>query len=568
MADGDTIILGQNNTSTAGTSISRNDPTSQPALEVENQGSGEGLVGRSADYWGVQGYSINHHGVSGVSVNQAGVFGYAPKGYGVMGSSNGTASGVLGNSLNGPGVLGQSSDSFGVQGSSTNSPGVHGYSTNSPGVQGASANRPGVQGSSANRPGVQGQSNNSLGVYGVSGNNDGVRGASTNRNGVSGTCNSSSASGVYGENTSGGYGVAGRTGGGQPAVYGENTSAGPGVLGRVAGGQPAVLGTNDGGGTGVQGLSPDGPGVYGESSEHYGVSGVSANSPAVYGKNTGGESGVVGVAAGPEPAILGTNGSPSIPSTGSGVQGMSVGGFGVFGHSRDSYGVVGSTSGGLAGFFNGGVEVQGTLWKTLGGFRIDHPLDPANLYLNHSFVESSERKNLYDGVAALGEDGSAWVELPEWFEELNRDFRYQLTAIGSPAPELHVAEEISENRFKIAGGEMGGRVSWQVTGVRKDRLAEATPMIVEEQKTEGERGRYLHPELYGEPEERAIHRLQPPAQLPPLPDIDLGRFPRQASQGPQPPDVDFSHLEEEHRLRMEELRRQMEEVQRQMERGE
>jgi hypothetical protein len=233
--------------------------------------------------------------------------------------------------------------------------------------------------------------------------------------------------------------------------------------------------------------------------------------------------------------------------------------------------VVGSTTGGLAGFFNGGVQILGNLWKTLGGFRIDHPLDPANVYLNHSFVESSERKNLYDGVAELGEDGSAWVELPEWFEELNRDFRYQLTAIGSPAPKLHVAEEISENRFKIAEGERGGRVSWQVTGVRKDRLAEATPMEVEEEKTKGERGRYLHPELYGEPEERAIHRVHPPPQPPPFPDIDYGRFPPRATQVPQPPDIDFAPLEEEHRRQMEELleelRRQMEEVQQRMEGG-
>ena len=98
------------------------------------------------------------------------------------------------------------------------------------------------------------------------------------------------------------------------------------------------------------------------------------------------------------------------------------------------------------------------------------------MYLNHSFIESPQRRNLYDGVSELGEDGSAWVELLEWFEELNRDFRYQLTAIGSPAPELHVAEEISEKRFKIAGGERGRRVSWQVTGVRKDRWAEANPI--------------------------------------------------------------------------------------------
>jgi len=98
-------------------------------------------------------------------------------------------------------------------------------------------------------------------------------------------------------------------------------------------------------------------------------------------------------------------------------------------------------------------------------------------------------------------------ELPEWFQELNQDFRYQLTAIGSPAPQLHIAEEVSENRFRIAGGEARIKVSWQVTGVRKDRWAQANPIEVEEEKTEEEQGRYLHPELYDEPEERGIHWL-------------------------------------------------------------
>jgi hypothetical protein len=104
-------------------------------------------------------------------------------------------------------------------------------------------------------------------------------------------------------------------------------------------------------------------------------------------------------------------------------------------------------------------------------------------------------KNLYDGTAEFDANDSAWVELPEWFEELNRDFRYQLPAIGQPAPELHVAEEISENRFKIAGGKEGTKVSWQVTGIRKDRWADANPIEVEEEKPEEERGHYLHPEL-------------------------------------------------------------------------
>jgi hypothetical protein len=62
-------------------------------------------------------------------------------------------------------------------------------------------------------------------------------------NGVQGKTSSPNASGVYGENTGGGYGVAGRAGGGNPAVWGENTglSGGAGVLGTSASGFGGVF---------------------------------------------------------------------------------------------------------------------------------------------------------------------------------------------------------------------------------------------------------------------------------------------------------------------------------------
>ena len=71
--------------------------------------------------------------------------------------------------------------------------------------------------------------------------------------------------------------------------------------------------------------------------------------------------------------------------------------------------------------------------------------------------------NIYNGNVMLDENGEAVVELPEWFEALNRDFRYQLTCIGGFSP-VYVASEIADNRFKIAGGKQGLKVSWQVTG--------------------------------------------------------------------------------------------------------
>ena len=161
-----------------------------------------------------------------------------------------------------------------------------------------------------------------------------------------------------------------------------------------------------------------------------------------------------------------------------------------------SYGVWGSSDIGYAGKFSGKVDVVGTLTKTAGSFKIDHPLDPANKYLSHSFVESPDMMNIYNGVVELGSGGEAWVELPEWFEALNKDYRYQLTAIGAPGPNLHIASKVADNRFKIAGGAPAMEVSWQVTGIRKDSYANAHRIPVEEQKNAGEKGHYLYPSLW------------------------------------------------------------------------
>jgi hypothetical protein len=140
-------------------------------------------------------------------------------------------------------------------------------------------------------------------------------------------------------------------------------------------------------------------------------------------------------------------------------------------------------------------------------FHIDHPLDPANKFLNHVSVESSDMKNIYDGVVVLDHNGRAVVTLPDWFQALNTDFRYQLTAIGAPGPSLYVAEEIENNRFKIAGGTPGMKVSWQVTGIRHDAWAKANPVAVEEDKSDAERGYYLSPGSFGQPAEKSILRL-------------------------------------------------------------
>lgn len=158
---------------------------------------------------------------------------------------------------------------------------------------------------------------------------------------------------------------------------------------------------------------------------------------------------------------------------------------------------------GAAALFVGDVTVIGNVSKSGGSFKIDHPTDPADKYLYHSFVESPDMKDIYDGVVTTDTRGNATVSLPEWFGALNRDFRYQLTVIGEFAQAV-IAAEISDNRFAIKTDKPSVKVSWQVTGIRQDAWANAHRIPVEEVKPAAERGLYLHPELFGQPKEKDI----------------------------------------------------------------
>jgi hypothetical protein len=152
---------------------------------------------------------------------------------------------------------------------------------------------------------------------------------------------------------------------------------------------------------------------------------------------------------------------------------------------------------------NGNLNVTGALTKSSGTFKIDHPLDPANKYLYHSFVESPDMMNVYNGNINTDASGLATVTLPDWFEALNRDFRYQLTVIGQFAQAI-VASEINHNQFTIRTDKPNVKVSWQVTGIRQDAYANAHRVQVEEDKPPQDQGHYLHPELFGAPPEQAV----------------------------------------------------------------
>lgn len=156
------------------------------------------------------------------------------------------------------------------------------------------------------------------------------------------------------------------------------------------------------------------------------------------------------------------------------------------------------------GYFNGDVNVGGTVVKSADEVKIDHPLDPKNKFLSHSTISSDQMTNIYHGNVILNSDGSAVVDLPEWFESINSDFRYQLTAIGAPGPNLYISKKISGNSFGISGGSANMEVSWMVTAIRNDKYAQKHRIQLEKDKNMDEKGYYLHPEAYDMSEEMGI----------------------------------------------------------------
>jgi hypothetical protein len=396
-------------------------------------------------------------------------------------------------------------DAVGVVGRvSTTAPGDHSAGVrgiNNGGGGDPAAVRIGVwgQANASNGTGVLGQSRAGLGVNGTSETGVAIFGETSDPSGGIGVWGNSNARGVVG--TQGETSCAGTYGVGGCATTGAGTfgraDQGIGVWGNSnARGVVGTLGATSCAGTyGMGGCAVDGDGVVGRSTNGragffeadpgIGVLGRSNQSIGVWGNSNA-------------RGVVGTLGATSCAGT-----------YGVGGCAVDGDGVVGRSSNGRAGFFVGNVVITGSLTKGSGAFKIDHPLDPEHQYLYHSFVESAEMLSLYTGNVVLDAQGQATVALPAWFEALNRDFRYQLTAIGRPAPTLYIAEEIADNRFTIAGGQPGMKVSWQVTGVRHDPYAQQHRIPVEEWKPEGERGKYLHPAAYGKSPELGVHFVRP-----------------------------------------------------------
>lgn len=514
-----------------------------PVIDITNNGAGSAIFGQNtkSNTW--------NYGILG-SLTEEGVYGkHSSKNYGFLGNKD---YGVFGkhDSTRNYGYIG--SEYFGVYGKHNLSGNFGFLASNDYGVYGKNAPFESYGYLGGDSCGVFGSANDAfsgfhVGVYGEAGNNFGYLGSSdygayaenyyfntyaylaSQKTAVYGYQGEEKNYGYLGGEEAGAYGYNNRQknegwlGDGLAGVHGINiTSANSGMLGTNNSG---VVGS--GTDYGVAGYSENGKGVFGKhdpdgnyghiGSSLFGVYGMAKEdaSYAVYGENEGsGNIGALGlfnrgvygeVQSFVDFAIRGWNEGGKVFGY---IGGLGMGVYGKQSEDMNKWGYLGGAT--YSGAFGEDVwigrncQIVGNLTKSGGQFHIDHPLDPANKYLNHSFVESPERTNIYNGNVVLDNNGEATIEMPDWFEALNKDFRYQLTAIGTPGPGLYIAKEINNNQFSIAGGTPGLKVSWMVTGVRHDAWAEANPLVVEENKDPDIQGFYVHPELFGQPKEMQI----------------------------------------------------------------
>lgn len=401
--------------------------------------------------------------------------------------SRGSNTGITSSSLYGTGVYSSGGDR-GVRGfaSATDGIGVFGTANVGQAV--------GVYGSSSANTGVYGNGGE-IGVWGEAPGTDDI--------GVYGVGNATGSVGVWG--TSAAHtGVFGR--GGSKGIWGQslNTNA-TGIYGEA----------NAPGSIGVWGHSYENTGVFGDSWNGFAIWGESTNSTGVYGRSY-------------DHAALG------VFATGPGV-GLWSETTGVFSTRVAVVGDNFNSDTGWAGYFYGNVNATGTSTRAAGGFTIDHPLDPANMTLSHSTVESPEMKTVYDGTVITDANGSAVVQLPAYMEALNHDFRYQLTVIGVFAQAI-ISQEIADNQFSILTDQPNVKVSWQVTGIRRDPYTNIQPLVVEQMKPEEMRGFYWQPQAYGLTPEMGMY-YQAPAEPP--------SAPAQVSEAPQEPQVGLPEIQPE-----------------------
>ena len=199
------------------------------------------------------------------------------------------------------------------------------------------------------------------------------------------------------------------------------------------------------------------------------------------------------------------------------------GGKGVVGHanatSGECYGVYGRSINNPSQT-NYGVYSEGRLAATgTKQFQIDHPLSPETHYLNHFCTEGPEPYNAYSGNVVTDAHGYAVVRLPNYFEAINRDYRYQLTVIDASDDFVlaKVVQEIQNNQFVIRTSKPNVKVSWRVEAIRNDLWVQRYGYVTELEKPQWNQGKYLHPELYGLPIEQGIGHIPEDEETVPTP---------------------------------------------------
>ncbi len=317
--------------------------------------------------------------------------------------------------------------------------------------------------------------------------------------GVHGQSASTAGRGVFGEATA--------TSGTTYGVYGQSSSSsGTGVFGIAT----ATAGTTYG--VYGQSNSPNGYGGYFVGRGYFsGKVGIGTNAPAyaleVISSTEDRTLQVTHTAtSGTVYTIVATTPSPA----GTGVLGVASATTGT------NYGVRGraNSANGWGVYAVGRLGASGTK-----SFQIDHPLSPETHYLNHFCTEAPEPLNTYSGNVVTDARGYAVVQLPDYFEAINRDFRYQLTVIDSSDDFVlaKVVSEIQNNQFVIRTNKPFVKVSWRVEAVRNDLWVQQYGFQTEQEKPMEHQGKYLHPELYGQPKEKGIHHdpVSEPAETTP-----------------------------------------------------
>lgn len=237
-ADGQPVILGQTNTETSPTRITRTGPDFNEVLRVTNN-LGNGVVAETASSNAAGIYGQDTAPSGGVGVQ--GVALATTDGIGVSGSVSAVNGGIgvsgIANAANGAGVRGDSAAGTALRGVSSSGRGVWGSSDTSTGVFGQSSSEIGLRGGSSSGTGVFGE------TFSSSGNQAAVQGVSQagDAAGVRGRASSANASGVVGETAAspGGTGVTGTV------LFAGNTS-GVGVLGSAPDGTAIYGVTNTG----------------------------------------------------------------------------------------------------------------------------------------------------------------------------------------------------------------------------------------------------------------------------------------------------------------------------------